>query len=194
MNLREGQYTMELVRELLGLDTGETSQAPAREKANELDSMLAEIGVALLLFALTIGKVFLFDMAGLREFYRILAFLVVAMLRPDLVGAVGDSDSPATPAGSDDGDGDEDVLRTNFDLEDNSLHLNDGTGQFTSDAAGHGLAQPSRDRLGWGGGFFDVDLDGDLDVAVGMFEVPVAVYLNEGDGTLVLGDSVGVPG
>jgi uncharacterized membrane protein len=35
---------------------------------------------ALVIFALTIGKVFLFDMAGLKEFYRILAFFIVAIL------------------------------------------------------------------------------------------------------------------
>ena len=35
---------------------------------------------ALAIFAVTIVKVFVFDMAGLREFYRILAFFIVAML------------------------------------------------------------------------------------------------------------------
>jgi uncharacterized membrane protein len=40
---------------------------------------------ALLVFAVTIGKVFLNDMAGLKEFYRILAFFIVAVL----VGAAG---------------------------------------------------------------------------------------------------------
>jgi hypothetical protein len=65
-----------------------------------------------------------------------------------------------------DGDGDDDVFRTNFDLEDNSLHLNDGSGQFVADTAAAGLAPASRDRLGWGGGFFDAELDGDLDLLV----------------------------
>jgi len=40
---------------------------------------------ALLVFAVTIGKVFLFDMADLKEFYRILAVFIVAVL----VGAAG---------------------------------------------------------------------------------------------------------
>jgi len=40
---------------------------------------------ALLVFAVTIGKVFFNDMAGLQEFYRILAFFIVAVL----VGAAG---------------------------------------------------------------------------------------------------------
>ena len=36
--------------------------------------------LALALYALTVGKVLLLDMAGLQEFYRILAFFVVAVL------------------------------------------------------------------------------------------------------------------
>lgn len=65
-----------------------------------------------------------------------------------------------------DGDGDQDVFRSNFDLEANSLHVNDGRGQFREVAAAWGLAEPSVDRLGWGGGFFDAECDGDLDLFV----------------------------
>ena len=65
-----------------------------------------------------------------------------------------------------DQDGDFDVLRTNFDMEPNSLHVNDGDGRFTDRAEVLGLAAPSLDRLGWGGGFLDADLDGDLDLMV----------------------------
>jgi hypothetical protein len=65
-----------------------------------------------------------------------------------------------------DGDGDMDVLRTNFDLEPNSLHLNDGTGHFSERAVACGLAAPSMDVLGWGAAFLDVECDGDLDLMV----------------------------
>ena len=65
-----------------------------------------------------------------------------------------------------DADGDVDVLRTNFDFEPNSLHLGDGAGSFVERTAAHGLADSSVDRLGWGGGFFDADLDGDFDLLV----------------------------
>lgn len=61
-------------------------------------------------------------------------------------------------------DGDFDVYRTNFDFEANCLHVSDGTGMFTDEAAALGLAAPSMDRLGWGCGFFDADCDGDLDL------------------------------
>jgi hypothetical protein len=86
-------------------------------------------------------------------------------------GFAFDADGAPTSAmglmvGDVDDDGDVDVLRSNFDHEPNSLHLNDGRGRFRESAAVHGLAEASLDRLAWGGGFFDADLDGDLDLLV----------------------------
>ncbi|MFN0205473.1 MAG: CRTAC1 family protein [Planctomycetota bacterium] len=63
-------------------------------------------------------------------------------------------------------DGDMDIFRTNFDMEANSLHVNDGNGYFTDRAAEAGLAAPSVDRLGWACGFVDFENDGDLDLIV----------------------------
>jgi hypothetical protein len=65
-----------------------------------------------------------------------------------------------------DGDGDMDVLRTNFDMEANCLHVNDGKGNFQDKAGAYGLAESSMDKLGWGGAFFDADRDGDVDLLV----------------------------
>jgi hypothetical protein len=65
-----------------------------------------------------------------------------------------------------DDDGDFDVLRTNFDMEANCLHVNDGHGNFADRAAAYGLATPSLDKLGWDAAFFDADRDGDLDLLV----------------------------
>jgi hypothetical protein len=63
-------------------------------------------------------------------------------------------------------DGDMDVFRTNFQLEANSLHVNDGKGYFTDRAAEAGLAATSVDRLGWACAFVDFENDGIPDLVV----------------------------
>jgi hypothetical protein len=65
-----------------------------------------------------------------------------------------------------DGDGDQDVLRTNFDFEPNNLHLNDGRGHFSERTASFGLSDSSMDKLAWGAAFLDAECDGDLDLMV----------------------------
>jgi hypothetical protein len=65
-----------------------------------------------------------------------------------------------------DDDGDFDVLRTNFDMEPNSLFLNDGKGNFVERAGVFGLAEASFDKLGWDAAFLDADRDGHLELVV----------------------------
>jgi hypothetical protein len=65
-----------------------------------------------------------------------------------------------------DEDGDLDIFKSNFDMEANSLYVNDGKGRFVDRAGELGLAAPSMDKLGWGCGFADLDNDGDLDLVV----------------------------
>ena len=65
-----------------------------------------------------------------------------------------------------DDDGTPDLYVTNFDFEPNNLYLNDGAGNLADAGGAAGLHDPSIDRLGWGCGFFDAELDGDLDLFV----------------------------
>jgi hypothetical protein len=70
--------------------------------------------------------------------------------------AVGDIDS----------DGRLDILVTHFDAEMNALYLNKSIDGFEECAASTGLGTPSLPYTSWGTAFFDVDHDGDLDLAV----------------------------
>ncbi len=65
-----------------------------------------------------------------------------------------------------DGDGDEDLFVTNFSDDYHTLYRNDGELLFTDVSAEAGLDPATRSSLGWGGGFFDYDNDGDLDLLV----------------------------
>jgi len=66
-----------------------------------------------------------------------------------------------------DGDGRADLFVTNFSGENNSLYSSSGKSRsFKERSYRKGLAGPSIQRLGWGTGFGDFDLDGDLDLFV----------------------------
>ncbi|HEX6903750.1 MAG TPA: FG-GAP-like repeat-containing protein [Thermoanaerobaculia bacterium] len=65
-----------------------------------------------------------------------------------------------------DGDGDEDLFVTNFSDDYHTLYRNEGQGLFTDVSLQAGLDPATRSSLGWGGGFFDYDNDGDLDLFI----------------------------
>ena len=68
-------------------------------------------------------------------------------------------------AGDFDGDGDEDLFVTNYQLENNNLYRNDGE-YFWDHSPEAGIAKRSLDYLGFGAFFFDYDNDGWLDLFV----------------------------
>jgi hypothetical protein len=84
--------------------------------------------------------------------------------------AVAESGKPKAGMGVDTGDdqnnGSETFLLTNFAGEQISLYRKDSTGQYLDDAAPAGVGLPSQLYLGFGGLFFDADLDGWLDLFV----------------------------
>ncbi|REJ85719.1 MAG: CRTAC1 family protein [Acidobacteria bacterium] len=69
-------------------------------------------------------------------------------------------------AGDVDGDGDPELLVTNFDVETNTLYENLGGLEFEDRAAASGFGLPSFNRLGFGLVLADLDLDGWLDAYV----------------------------
>jgi enediyne biosynthesis protein E4 len=84
--------------------------------------------------------------------------------------AVAESGKPKAGMGIDTGDdrndGNESILMTNFAGEQISLYRKDSTGLYLDNAAAAGVGLPSQLFLGFGGLFFDVDLDGWLDIFV----------------------------
>ncbi|MBI4587070.1 MAG: CRTAC1 family protein [Planctomycetes bacterium] len=64
-----------------------------------------------------------------------------------------------------DNDGDLDLMVTNYGGEYHTLYRNDGGGLFTDVTRAAGLvSQETLDTVGWGIGFYDLDLDGRLDI------------------------------
>ncbi len=64
-----------------------------------------------------------------------------------------------------DEDGDFDLFVTNLDSETNTLYVNRG-GRFADGTARFGLAEPSKNYVGFGSLFADLDRDGDADLLV----------------------------
>ena len=71
-----------------------------------------------------------------------------------------------TDFGDYDGDGDLDLVVTNFDLESNNLYRNNGDGTFSDVALSSGMGEHSYLRVGFGAKFLDYDNDADLDLFV----------------------------
>ncbi|HVH72778.1 MAG TPA: CRTAC1 family protein, partial [Candidatus Dormibacteraeota bacterium] len=69
-------------------------------------------------------------------------------------------------AGDFDGDGDEDIFKTNLTNEGANLYVNDGHGNFYEAAAEFGLLLPTFPYTGFGTEWFDYDNDGRLDLFI----------------------------
>ena len=63
-----------------------------------------------------------------------------------------------------DGDCDVDLFMTHLAVQTNTLYANDGNGWFTDRSNATGIAPASIPYTGFGGGWFDADNDGDLDL------------------------------
>ncbi len=94
-----------------------------------------------------------------------------------------------------DGDRDADLAVTNYDVQTNTLYLNDGASRFEDASAGSGFGVPSFNMVGFGLALADFDRDGDLDAFVAnghTVETPARanVHYAQPD-QLLLGDGAG---
>jgi hypothetical protein len=84
--------------------------------------------------------------------------------------ALGESGVPMSgmgvAVGDTDGDGQEEIFISNYSHQSNSLYFHQGAGMYDDLGALAGLGDASFRLLGWGATFFDVELDGDLDLMV----------------------------
>ena len=68
-------------------------------------------------------------------------------------------------AGDVDSDGDQDLIVSHYGNEYHTLYINDGHGHFSDETYRAGLVNElTMDTVGWGVGFHDLDLDGNLDL------------------------------
>lgn len=90
-------------------------------------------------------------------------------------------------SGDVDGDGRFDLFVTNFQGETNTFYRALGDGEFADDTQRAGLADTSRNMLGFGCQFFDIDCNGWLDLFVSNGHLhepaqPAQLYYNQGGG------------
>ena len=127
-------------------------------------------------------------------------FKDMAPLNGAAVNGAGNSEaSMGIDAGDIDGDGDEDLIITNWMSQMNTLYVNDGHGVFEDRKAASGLGAPSLAKTGFGTAWLDYDNDGTLDLLVVNGSVatieaqarakdpfplrmPKQLYRNQGDG------------
>lgn len=99
-----------------------------------------------------------------------------------------------------DNDGLMDLVVTNFSDDYNALYRNEDGGLFLDVSYKAGLAEPTWAKLSWGVQFADLDLDGDLDIAIAdghvypevdrhdfglRYRQPNSAFLNNGDGSFL---------
>ena len=94
-------------------------------------------------------------------------FKDLAPLNGAAVNGAGNAEaSMGIDAGDIDGDGDDDLIITNWMSQMNTLYVNDGHGVFEDRKAASGLGAPSLAKTGFGDAWFDFDNDGALDLLV----------------------------
>ncbi|MHC4880413.1 MAG: CRTAC1 family protein [Planctomycetota bacterium] len=140
---------------------------------------------------------FLFVNAGSDD-HGMLQFVESGLLSGAAVNREGRAEGcMGIAAGDANGDGTLDMFVTNFLHETNTLYLSDAAAVFQDATREAGLAEPSRDLLGFGTQFLDADLDGHLDLLISNghiddyrrygrpYTMPAQFFSNDGAGRFV---------